>query len=451
MTYLKLAAMGSVLGAVALTGVGCSPTINTKIEKVSSVTAKQLVKEGKTEEAAAQYARIGELLLLPEGFGYADEMFDKALALDPKNGKANFYSALTKPLLTAQGFIPRLEPIVGPDQAQALQRMRNEIAKLSLPELTKFATQLPQGKKAFANYHDLQRALRTETLPVLALSADKIDKISNEKPLELTINLARLKMGPSYSYSDSNEYSYCEREEYNNETGWTCTSTVKVISYFYNSGADLKPTTVLVDPVDLKLLKSSYMAAADYIRMGTAYSAEGFEAFKKRYDAMAAVNGNPPTAGELVSLIREYTDLGVLESDHELVQLARSAEEILKHGLDLANMQNELCGNEGRKASNSLFKEVCISAAQAQQMQIFADMLAGPKKMPIGMDGAGNPVNILTDLSAVLNNPPKDVKALLPTAFDASGKPTVFPDPTMGGLFPDGDLAEKLRQIGAIQ
>ena len=54
-------------------------------ENHSESEAKSLAANGQNAEAAAKYARIGELLLVPEGIQYADEMFDKALQADASN------------------------------------------------------------------------------------------------------------------------------------------------------------------------------------------------------------------------------------------------------------------------------------------------------------------------------------------------------------------------------
>src|SRR4051812_10452147 len=121
-------AVGTVGALAAFTTLqGCSQKSNhstpEKTETVSQalasklhVDAQKLRAEGKAseaiavdKEAAAHYARLGELLLMPEGMEYADEMFAKALAIDPNNAKALIYKAGTEPLMTLRGYIPRVE------------------------------------------------------------------------------------------------------------------------------------------------------------------------------------------------------------------------------------------------------------------------------------------------------------------------------------------------------
>src|SRR4051812_2537184 len=92
------------LGALAGFASGCTGHVPApKPETISESDAEKLAKAGKVGEAAEVLARIGEILILPEGVEHASAEFDKALALDPKNAKANLYSSMLKPLLAFKG------------------------------------------------------------------------------------------------------------------------------------------------------------------------------------------------------------------------------------------------------------------------------------------------------------------------------------------------------------
>src|SRR4051812_2289659 len=71
--------------------------------KLAEANAKLAQANAKLTESADKYARLGELLLVPEGLEYADEFFNKALEVDPSNGKANFYKVATGPAMKLKG------------------------------------------------------------------------------------------------------------------------------------------------------------------------------------------------------------------------------------------------------------------------------------------------------------------------------------------------------------
>lgn len=351
-------------------------------------------------------------------------MFDQALKLDPNNAKANFYSSFTKPLLTMKGFISRLEPIVDDDKKFELQALRERLEAFNLPEITRFANQIPLGKAPFTSYHDLQRFFRTEVLPTILESSKKLESL-NGKKIELNINLSRLGL-----------QSNCYHHEID---GWNCTAIA---------------TTFIVDEVDLKTLRGSIMAFGDVIRLNTAYSLSGLEQAIHRIHAIKQLRKRRDqnlTTRDIVRVIQEHRDLFVLEPDHQLPELARSAEEVLRHAMDLHAMDAEICQNAERLDSQSLIKSLCIDFQIANKIEASLDFLAGPKNLFLGTNGNGERVEILVDLPRLLYQPPRDLKALLPTHFDAMGNANRYPDPTLGGVFPNGDFIEKLNSLGQLK
>lgn len=167
--------------------------------------------------------------------------------------------------------------------------------------------------------------------------------------------------------------------------------------------------------------------------------------------AISELNGSNLTAKETIGVLNAYPNLLTLESDNQLGAIAASTSQALKYGVELANMRATLCdlSPNPRTTANSLFTPICIEAEVADQMQLGVDLLAGPKSVYLGTNPAGEKVNVVVDINAVLNNPPKDLKALFPITFDAQGNPTNYPDPTMGGLFPNGDVISQLELTGS--
>ena len=410
----------------------------------SQAHAEQLIKEGKALEAADHYARLGELLLMPEGAEYADQMFAKALEIDPKNGKANFYKAATEPAMVFKGFIPRIERLLTTETSNRdLERLRQEISKLKMPEVSQFANSLPQGEAPFLTYYDIQRFLREKVLPAVLASVDKLGRIDSNTPLKLNFTPERVLLDPVRRDS-TYSWSQCSNDPVQ---GWKCES------YEWRSGRSEKlRNEYFVDQHDLKILKSSFMALANSIRLATAYSFKDSEYVIRRLKAVDTIRYESGLKGlsaqDVVDVLREFNDLFVLERDHQLVELSRSSAEILKTGLELDDMRSELCDGKTRTDLNALFHPICIGADVVDAFHIGLDMLAGPKEMVLGKNSSGRDVKIVVDLSRTLSTPPRDLKALLPTTFDAKGEPVNYPDPTLGGLFPNGDLIQKLKEVG---
>lgn len=401
--------------------------------------------------SADELARIGELLLMPEGMTYANQMFDQALAIDPKNNKANFYKAWTGPLMTLQGYIPMVQPLlVNQGDQDGLERIREHLATLNMPELQSFATTLAPGQKPFTSYYDVQRFIHDTVLPSIQAAVTNISAVDTSAgPLQLNFTPQRLKIDPVRQSTTYDEYSsYCT---YDPSTGYQCQN------YGYNySYTDPKlPNVYYVDQYDIKVLRSSFLALEDQIIVGTAYSAENLEVATRQIKAVDDLRreaGLPgASAQDIVNVLAnsQFGTLFTLEQDQGLGSISGSVAEALRNGIALANLKSQLCDSSSRNASNSLIHPICIEADVVDQLQVGLNVLAGPSLVNFGYDQNGNVVQIEMNLAAVLAKPPTDLKALLPTSFDSNGDPSNYKDPTMGGLFPKGDFISKLEEITA--
>lgn len=402
--------------------------------------------QAKLQDAADKYARMGELLLMPEGFQYADEMFGKALELDPNNNKANFYKAVTEPAMLGKGFIPRIERLLTEENnLRDVEKLRQDIEKLDMPELSDFAKNLPANEKAFLSYYDVQRFERERLLPALKVAADRLSKIDVSKtPLELRINPDRLKTDPvrresSYSY----QYEYCN----NNNGYFQCQE-----NHYNGSYGDPKlPTVYHVDKHDLKIIQSSYSAMIAAVQVGTAYSHKDIEFAIRRLKGLTSLRENDDyqrvTAEDVTNLLREFPELFTLEKDNELAQVAGNVSAVLKNALSFNDLKSELCKGKARTTKNALFVPICLTSDMVDSLKLGVDLLAGPKEIVLGQDSSNRDVRIMVDLTKILKTPPADLKALLPVSFDDNGNPVNYPDTTMGGLFPNGDIIEKLKKV----
>ena len=357
-------------------------------EASREAVAAELSASGKNVEAAEQYAVLGEMVIRSKGIEAADPVFKKALGQDTNNRRANFYSSLTKPLVALNGFLPRVETLLNAGNGPQLEKVKAQLENLKLGKTLQFI-QTKGNQREFETTYDLQRYLRTTLLPLLLESADKLEKVSAEGTLELGMNVSQL--------------------------GAT---------HLSSNGAH----TVLMQD-DFKTMRGAMMAIADDIRLKTAYSLEGLEEIQKTLKK----GGKTCTTREVVALFMESRPFLKLERDQQLSELAASGVEVLKHAMDLATAQSELCGRAVGKS--------CEGAGFVQAIQNGIDLLAGPREIAIGNQ------MVLIDVTRLLADAPKDLKDFLPKHFDRNGEAIGVPDKTMGGLFPNGDIVEKIKAL----
>lgn len=410
--------------------------------------SKDLIAAGKTAEgqvvakdAADYFARIGELLMIPEGIEYADRMFKRAINLVPNHSKANFYQSVTSIVLANRGFIPLYERLVTTEkESENIERARAQIEKYNLPEVTAFATQLPLGQRPLENYHDLQRFAREKLLPVIINSVNKLGRIDlSRESLKLNIQPEKLIPGHKKTVSfGSYNSSSCYQDS---REGWKCTHYNNHWTY---ESQELR-NEYHVDQHDLKVIKSGFMALADTIRLGTAYSLRDAENVIKRIKATDHIGR--VTTRDFVMILRDNPEFLKLEGDQLLSELRASVQVALRNMLDLDAIQSELCYPNKRTEETSLITPICIMADQVAGLKLSLALLAGPTEVTLGKDLDNSDIKIVMDVTRVLESPIRDLKDLLPTSFNKKGEPIGFPDHTLGGLFPNGDLKEKLERL----
>jgi hypothetical protein len=136
-----------VAAAAALSLSACTKAAPQAPKAVSEAAAKQLASDPtKAKEASVYYARLGELLMMPEGAMYADQMFQQALKLDPTNSKAHFYEAFLTPAMTFKGFLPLIDRLASKKDEVGLESTTSRTffrpASSRLPSITTFSALL---------------------------------------------------------------------------------------------------------------------------------------------------------------------------------------------------------------------------------------------------------------------------------------------------------------------
>ena len=402
-------------------------TGTTEPEKKALETEKDALKtaiEGKKPEAAVKYADLGETVFFERGPAPADELFDKAIAQDPKNSKAVFYSAFIKILVAMTGYSTRVEPLLSRRDLDHLKETRDEMARIDSPDFNKWYNQPRTGAANFKNMHEVQRFARTELLPVIQNSVTALKAIDSRALPKLRFSFRKFR-NPVDRQSAFEKGRCLVRAD----SGWECQS---------NGGTD---SVVELDAMDLKTVTHGLMAVADYLRINTAYSLDGWEL------ARHAIHKGM-TDAQTITALKAVPMLLVLERDEQLETLKDSAFETLKHAEELGSLSTDLCQNRDRSRSNVLFRSICLQSEFLENVKTGLRLLEGPGEFELGRDEHDRPIRIAINIPAVIRKPPGDLKSLLADKFDGEGRAVGYPDPTLAGLFPNGDIIKKGNDAG---
>lgn len=420
----------SMIALSALTLSACSENSGRQRPVKSVITESETQAQmGNNYVAALAAADMGEMLLTPSQFAAADEFFDKALSLDPKNPKANFYSAMLKPFLAMKGYTKRFLPLMGASDQARMKKTESELSQLPIHyyEVVKYLTSLPAASQT-KTAADLQAFTRENLQSVLSASAEKMQTALKAGEVELRLNARAWSTAASTGFATN-----CEQVS----GQWSCTVP-----------EDHEVQIMKADSADLKMLSGVFATYTDYFRLMTAYDLTDLEKFEKEFNRIQAEQSNV-SPQQVVALLNQYPKFLKLTSTNELSKITTSVETTLNQVIELGEAE-ELCKDPARLISNVLLKSICVSMNELSFARSALEMLAGPALVELGKTRGHRSVKIRMDLAAFLKSAPSDIRDLLPTSFTPAGEPIEMRDPTMGGLFPDGDFLSKMQSIRRV-
>jgi hypothetical protein len=414
--------------------MSCQTEVKQQTEKSPSAVEKQVSSKRALLESDVEYAnkltRVGEILVNnPVGFTHANDMFNRALILDPQNNKALFYSAFTEIMMTMKGSLNRTKGLM--DDPADYNKVIDYVTKeLKYPEFVDFIA----GKKTqskFKNYQEIKRFLQNDVVDAFENGNKKLNKINGDVNLILT-----------------------QLETENTELKYNCVESVDELGDS-ETVCDLKSEmdnivalpakTVQIDIKDINILASGLKGYSTIFKLYTAYAITGQKHITNEVKVKELELGRDLTDKELNRIVSDYGSYLVLEKDHRMNEVVRDLEDIVAVGMDLETLNNQFCDNDLR--DNNLIKTICFSDTARVDMQKSLDYLAGPQEMTMGQDSNGDDVKIVVDLPTYLSNPVSDLKTLMPTEYDIDGASNYTVEPQLNGLFPNKDLLDTLNKI----
>ncbi|MGZ3748922.1 MAG: hypothetical protein ACXWRE_15710, partial [Pseudobdellovibrionaceae bacterium] len=235
-------------------------------------------------------------------------------------------------------------------------------------------------------------------------------------------------------------------KEINEEAAKSCTATQGSegqvdVDCQYSGIAQKK-----VNTADLIALRQATGGEMLYWSIYTAYDLSTVEEIAKNaelktktpQEVLAYYKSLPSIAklnkGQMLSLIPE------LGSDFSAsVKWAQQYQDRLcPKGLDVPNQRR-----------GYLFKDgLCVKTDNESEkaLAMIDKVFSGIFTQPILDDNSQQKDQIRVNLVGFLKNPPQDLKNILPESVDQEGQATQWSDPTIGGLFPDGDVSKLSRK-----
>ncbi len=402
---------------LALMITACTPTEKI-IERQSSNDNPVRKIEVQDDMDAEQMALAGEQLLSVWNFMLADKVFNWSLSKDPTNKRAQFYSALLKPIMVTKGLAVRVRPYYRNNGGtKSLDKTLDTLPNSSLK------TFLTDGVEDIKDLKDVQTLLVQER--------DAWNDLRKFLIANQTMNLV-LNMNPMTFQDKVNKgmSENCKIEEDGDHN--------VVVTCDYAHAFEKK-----VNVADLLALRQMAASEVLFLSLYTSYSVDGLESLFKldqknltEQQRIEYVENNLPAAAKL-------------RKDNNLSLIPDLGSDFLTAARWVLQYQQSLCP---QKTSWSSVKrpgylvdgnDFCIydMSKTEQDLVIFESALHGPISVVLTTKEnikKSTQVNYL----ALITNPVEDLRSLAPSSFNACGKAASLRDKTMGGTFPLADAED---------
>lgn len=430
MKNINLTAKVLIASAVLMTITACG--VKDKTEKNADQKVTILADERMTSD---ELANAGEQLVTPYTFMLADKVFTQALEKDPTNLKAQFYKSFLKRFMVFKGIAKRVSLIEKRTNSSDPADNRILIKNLSTMPNSALKQFLLDGKEDINTVSEMQNLISDYESAL----ADFYSFLRKNADAEISLN-----MNP-----------YIFEQNIKSEWGKSCV-VVNQDAQNYKVECDASDAaTKKVNSADLMALRQIVGYESTLWAIYNSYSLEGFEKIAE----LAEKNAKELTADEKVKLIRKYENLGKLRSRARISIIKDNLVDMVAAARWVAQYQDRLCPkgeNIENQRSGYLFSNgLCIALDAQRKMEIDkADkMLNGAVEGESFTTVDGSKAAVVVDVMAWSRKAPADLKSvLLPTNQNiVCGEKLEFADKTMGGIYPNGDMIDKLNPTGPCQ
>lgn len=407
---------------VSLATVSCSGLFNKnpfegkKGNEITQVYTRAVTaikdSEETPQEKAERFALLGQSALeTPRSAHLAIVAFEEALKLDATNAKANFYSALLLPLLSLKGVSIRMAEIVTPKYAQeATESILKGIRRMDIRSVVSDFLKDEKAGEVFKTLSELQQFMTGQLLATLEESERRLEIVSKDSSFKVTFNYENWGYAKLHTLNPFN-------------------------------------TTVTLDQIEVKSAKTAMKGMAVWVKIAASYNLDDALALRDKYLSKDKASLKHMTFRDVVEDLKQHPKLLTLNANG--ADLLKSARENISQAVESTKIIANMIGTNDAEREGKLipaFGKYEDYAGCRVGSCMVDDILSGPVAVPVGQhknheNEKYKERTVLVDGTVIFYHPISDLKALLPTEFDASGKlAKSFPDVTFGGMVPNGDL-----------
>ena len=412
----------SILAMAASAMTACSPshtepqTDNRILDVASIHESASLSPEQKSEKMA----KASERLVTPASFMYASEVADAAVAHDPKNARARFWKAALAPVMELKGVLTRIERLVK-QRPQAYANFAKMVADIKTRNPERSVTEfLFDGPADINTEREAQELVARVTLKLDEFR--KVVKQLKEENAEFSIYIND-EAAKSQSMADA--IKSCP---------WRETSP-----FVYELGeCDLSGAyEVTLNRADFEGIQHVIAGYQTYITLLNVYDLSGV--YKK---STHLGHG----AQQDLALLLKDAKFGTLRETHGLGAIPDAAADTVMGVKYARELQRELCPKGRPDPANRpghLFRDgLCIgNSVESDRILWMVEKVLAGETIPV----QGTQVNPLK----AFTSPVQDLRSLTPIETNSCGLVTKVNEPTLNGVFPEGDLNDLLADSAA--
>lgn len=417
MKYLNL------ISAVLFVNTGCIKKLTDNNDGFRYSFSVEAIEKSELSrsEAAEEIAKGAEQLVYAKGFEQADRVAADALKLDPANLRAGFIKALLEPLILLKGIVVRLQPLAERNPALKKNWDHTVAALKSQPDYMLNSYYL-DGNPEISTEKELQNYL--DKL-IAALEHFRLF-VRDHRNSEIT-----MMSSPMFIQNANSRYAYrCKITETANR------------SYELVCPPSSARHQVTLNRADFEIIQSAIGFYELYLALPNGYDLTGtVESIKEMNGASEILTKDYQ---KIVDDIMAHAEFGTLRIPNTMSK-ARS------WGLDILN--SVLWANENVKLLCSMGSEhpqnrpgylfdkgLCVIDAFKPHLEKVEKVVKSNQEVPFDFSlGHGNMVTVQMNVFALFEKPMESLKQLGPLKIDSCGNLVELRDPTIAGLFPNGD------------
>lgn len=374
---------------------------------------------------AEELAQAGEQLMTPHTMHLANHVFAKALEKDPDNKKAQFYSAFLKRITVFEGLLKRVRPYV--EKYGNIEKLNKTIQDLPKHPMRDFLLKSNPAKSDIKSLADIQGLLIDYRDAVEGFR----EFIAKNPDLTLELYLNPLLFQNQIAENVLNNCIVVESKD---------PQTLAEIECDFSEIALAR-----INIADLMALKQIAAGEILYLTLYTSYSVNGVD------DVLKKSEEKPVTSAEMFEALQSIPGALTLNKRESMTSVRKLGSDFGVALKWVMKYQDSLCPRDAngniRKRSGFLMPNICIrdTTEANRTLATLEKVLAGTMRVALGTEGQKQTKNI--NVITLFDKPVNDLRRLMPKTWNAEGTTaTSFRDKTLGGLMPDGDADDLLKQ-----